>query len=53
MGPTTTIQINPIFLLTLWKRPSRSAMNHEEWFIELNIVIQQVDKETKHSWAPS
>lgn len=51
MGPTTTVQINPIFLLTLWKCPSRSAMKH--WIIELSILIQQLHKETKSSGAPS
>lgn len=47
MGLTTTIQIKPIFLLTLWKHLSRSAVNHGEWFVELNILVQQVDKETQ------
>lgn len=28
-------------------------MNHEEWLIELNILIQQVDKEAKYNGAPS
>lgn len=45
MGLTTTIQINPIFLLTLWKCLSRSAVNHGEWFVESNAV----DKETQCS----
>lgn len=53
MGPTTTVQINPIFLLTLWKCLSWSAMKHEEWLIELSILIQQLDKETKSNGAPS
>lgn len=44
MDPTTTVQMNPIFLWTLWKSLSRSVMNHGEWFIELNILIQQLDK---------
>lgn len=51
MGLTTTIQIKLIFLLTLWKQLSRSAVNHGEWFVELNILVQQVDKETQLQWA--